>query len=403
MGCVIIGASHAGVQAALNLRNQGYQEQIILISNEKVLPYQRPPLSKAFLQNTLPEQRLWLRPDTFYKQKDIELRLGDSVVSVDRIHREITLSSKEKISYDQLIFATGASVKRLGIPGSEYPEVHYLRDYEDTIGIRDALDNVNDVIVIGGGYIGLEAAASLTKLGKKVTLLVHSERPLSKVTSTYISDYLTKVHTHEGVDIHTNTSVTRITKQDGRLVIETSTGASYQADLIVVGIGVSPTQTLAEQSGLSVDNGICVNEYMQTSDDNIYAIGDCASFYHSVYQKTLRIESVQNATDQAKTVASSICGTPTPYSATAWFWSDQFDEKLQIVGLSEGYDETVIRQESERSLAVFYFRNNHLIAVDTINQPKTFMITRKHLHNLPVVDKAVLADINLEINTAFTK
>jgi 3-phenylpropionate/trans-cinnamate dioxygenase ferredoxin reductase subunit len=403
MSCIIIGASHAGVQAAVNLRLQGYQGKVILISSDTVLPYQRPPLSKAFLQNVLPEQKLWLRPETFYQQKDVDLMLGKRVINIDREQRTVSLDDMQCLSYDKLILATGASIRRLTVPGSDLSEVHYLRDYQDTIGIRDSLKSANNVVVIGGGYIGLEAAASLQKLGKNVTLLIKHDRPLSHITSNVVSDYLTQRHATHGVNIQLNVVVTEIIGVDKVLAVETENGQRYQADMVIVGIGVVPEQQLAEQCGLDVNNGIRVNEYMQTSDHNIFAIGDCSSFYHLVYQKQLRIESVQNATDQAKTATTAICGQSVPYSATAWFWSDQYDDKLQIAGLSEGYDEIVIRQETEKSLAVFYLAQNQLIAVDTINQPKSFMISRKYIHNLPKVDKTILADKNQDLNSAFTE
>jgi 3-phenylpropionate/trans-cinnamate dioxygenase ferredoxin reductase subunit len=330
MSCIIIGASHAGVQAAVSLRRQGYEGKVILISADTVLPYQRPPLSKAFLQNMLPEQKLWLRPETFYQQKDIDLMLGKRVTNIDRKQRTVSLDDMQCLSYDKLILATGASIRRLTVPGSDLSEVHYLRDYQDIIGIRESLKKANNVVVIGGGYIGLEAAASLQKLGKNVTLLLKHDRPLSHITSNVVSDYLTQLHTTHGVNMQLNVVVTEIVGVDKVLAVESENGQRYQADMVIVGIGVVPEQQLAEQCGLEVNNGIRVNEYMQTSDHNIFAIGDCSSFYHPLYQKQLRIESVQNATDQAKTASTAICGQFVPYSATAWFWSDQYDDKLQI-------------------------------------------------------------------------
>jgi 3-phenylpropionate/trans-cinnamate dioxygenase ferredoxin reductase subunit len=306
------------------------------------------------------------------------------------------------LQYDKLILATGASIRRLTVPGNDLPGVHYLRDYQDTVGIRDSLEQINNVVVIGGGYIGLEAAASLQKLGKNVTLLLKHDRPLRHITSSVMSDYLSQLHAKNGVNIQTNAVTTKIIGDDKVIVVETESGQRYQADMVIVGIGVIPEQQLAEQCGLLVDNGIRVNEYMQTSDNNIFAIGDCVNFYHPIYQKQLRIESVQNATDQSRIAALAICGKLTPYSATPWFWSDQYDAKLQIAGLSDGYDEIVVRQEAAQSVAVFYFAKDRLIAVDTINQPKSFIITRKYIHNLPIVDKTILADKNQQLKSAFT-
>jgi 3-phenylpropionate/trans-cinnamate dioxygenase ferredoxin reductase subunit len=402
MSCIIIGASHAGAQAAVNLRAHGYNEDIILISAENVMPYQRPPLSKAFLQDTLPEQRLWLRPEAFYQQKNITLMLSTRVNSINANDKSVTLSDGQLLSYSKLIIATGASIRYLDVPGAELPQVHYLRDHHDTVGIKNQLDKIQKVVVIGGGYIGLEAAASMAKLNKKVTLLINGDRPLAKSTSPTVSNFFTKLHESHGIDIKLNTQVQSIEKTDNGVIVNTSGGESFEGDAVIVGIGVLPAQSLAKACGLTVNNGVCVNEFMQTSNNDIYAIGDCVSFYHPFYKKQVRIESVQNATDQSKTVASAICDKLIPYNATPWFWSDQFDAKLQIAGLSEGYDGTVIRQESENSIAVFYFKADQLIAVDTINQPKTFMVTRKYLPNSVNVNKQQLADTNIDINQVFT-
>jgi 3-phenylpropionate/trans-cinnamate dioxygenase ferredoxin reductase subunit len=401
MSCIIIGASHAGAQAAVNLRAQGYTENITLISAENVMPYQRPPLSKAFLQDTLPEQRLWLRPEAFYKQKDITLVLSTRVDRINANEKTITLNDGQSLNYSKLVIATGASIRYLDVPGAELPQVHYLRDHKDTIGIKNQLDKMQKVVVIGGGYIGLEAAASMAKLGKKVTLLINGDRPLAKSTSPTVSNFFTKLHESNGIDIELNTQVKSIEKSANGVIVNTSGDENFEADAVIVGIGVLPAQSLAQACGLTVNNGVCVNEFMQTSNNDIYAIGDCVSFYHPFYKKQVRIESVQNATDQSKTVASALCDKLIPYSATPWFWSDQFDAKLQIAGLSEGYDDTVIRQESENSLAVFYFKEHKIIAVDTINQPKTFMVTRKYLPNLVDVNKQQLADTNFDINQVF--
>lgn len=404
MSCIIVGASHGGVQAAMNLRSQGYTDKITLVSADKVLPYQRPPLSKAFLQNALPEQRLWLRPEAFYIQKNIDLILGKRVVKIDRKQQHLLLDDSQELSYDKLILATGASIRKLSIPGHDLAGVHYLRDYQDTIGLRDALPQATNAVVIGGGYIGLEAAASLSKLGKNVTLLINSERPLQHLTSPVVSDYLSELQQANGVNIQTLAGATAIIGEHNKVVaVEAANGERYPADIVVAGIGVNPEQSLAEEAGLEVENGIKVNQYMQTTDSNIFAIGDCVNFYHPLYEKQMRIESVQNATDQSKTAALAICGTLTPYSATPWFWSDQYDAKLQIAGISAGYDQVVVRKDSEKSLSVFYFAKDQLIAIDAISQPKSFMITRKYLHNLPKLDKAKLADVSQDLNSIFTE
>ena len=402
MSCIIIGASHAGVQAAVNLRGPGYEGGITLISAEKVLPYQRPPLSKAFLQDTLPEQRLWLRPEAFYQQKHIDLKLNTRVTAINREQQTVVLENGDTLPYSQLILATGASVRRLNLPGSERKGIHYLRDHSDTSGIKAQLPDVTNVVVIGGGYIGLEAAASLNKMGKNVTILVNTARPLQHLTSPVISDYLCRLHERNGVTIETNILATEITGGAHLDGVTCDNGKHYPADMVVAGIGVEPCTELAAMCGLAISNGVEVNGYMQTSDEHIYAIGDCANFHHAIYNKPLRIESVQNATDQAKTVAQAICNKASAYTALPWFWSDQYDAKLQIAGLSTGYDEVVVRQESDTSLAAFYFAKERLIAVDTINQPKSFMVARKYLPTLPNIDKTLLADPDVAVSDIFT-
>lgn len=402
MSCIIVGASHAGVQAAVNLRAQGYEGEITLISAEKVLPYQRPPLSKAFLQDSLPEPRLWLRPEAFYQQKNITLMLDTRVGQIHRDEKTVELLNGQTLPYDDLILATGASVRRLSIPGADLKGVYYLRDYQDAAGIKQALPKVQKVVVIGGGYIGLEAAASLRKMGKDVTVLVNSDRPLQHLTSPAISDFITTLHSENGVVIDTNTLAVEIAGDKEVKSVIADNGKRYEADMVVAGIGVQPTDSLANACGLTISNGIDVNPFMQTNDPHIYAIGDCANFSHPVYHKPLRIESVQNATDQAKTVALAICNKKAPYTAFPWFWSDQYDAKLQIAGLSTGYTQVVVRQESEKSIAAFYFAGSKLIAVDTINQPKSFMIARKYLPDLPEIDKTLLADPHIPVSDIFT-
>ncbi|MEG3765253.1 FAD-dependent oxidoreductase [Alteromonas sp. 14N.309.X.WAT.G.H12] len=402
MHCVIVGASHAGVQAAVNLRAQGYEGDITLISAEKVLPYQRPPLSKAFLQDTLPEARLWLRPEAFYQQKNIRLMLDTKVVKINRSAQTVELADGQALAYDDLILATGASVRRLTIPGADLENVYYLRDHQDAASIKQALPKAQKVVVIGGGYIGLEAAASLRKMGKDVTVLINTARPLQHLTCPAISDFMTQLHQQHGVVIDTNTLAVEITGDKQVTSVIADNGTHYDADMVVAGIGVQPAHSLAADSGLNVSNGIDVNAFMQTNDEHIYAIGDCANFTHPVYHKKVRIESVQNATDQAKTVAFAICNKPAPYNALPWFWSDQYDAKLQIAGLSAGYTDVVVRQESEKSLAAFYFSGSQLIAVDTINQPKSFMVARKYLPERPELDKILLADASIPVSDIFT-
>jgi 3-phenylpropionate/trans-cinnamate dioxygenase ferredoxin reductase subunit len=401
--CLIIGASHAGVQAATSLRNQAYRGPITMISADSVIPYQRPPLSKGFLQNLIPEEKLWIRRATFYAQKDIDLRLDSRVDSINREQKHVQLDTGIKLSYDKLIIATGASVRRLDIPGKQLNGIYYLRSYDDVRQIQKQLPSIKKVIIVGGGYVGLEAAASLRKLGKEVTILISVERPLMKVTGSVVSDYISDLHKNKGVVLKLNKNVDSFEGNDFVKYVHCSDGSRYQADMVIVGIGVIPEQRLAQLCGLQVNNGIHVNSFMQTSDPEIFAIGDCASFHHTIYQRRLRIESIQNATDQAKTAANAVCGTFAPYDCVPWFWSEQYNTKLQMAGLSAGHDNVVVRhaETDPDSFSVFYFIHNKLIAVDAINQPKIFMVTRKYLHTGPIVDKALLADNTRDITEAF--
>ncbi|MGB6231153.1 MAG: FAD-dependent oxidoreductase [Litorimonas sp.] len=390
---LIIGASHAGAQTAVSLRQCGYEGRITLLGDETVAPYHRPPLSKDYLSGERDESDILLRPADAYATSGIDLRLGVRAGAIDRSAKTVQTTEGEHMLYDNLVLATGARVRHLPIPGADLPGVHYLRDCADVDAIRARVEPGKRAVIIGGGYIGLETAASLRKRGMAVTLLEAQPRILARVTSETMSDLYRRVHTEEGVEIVEDCMAASIVANGDALTVNTSCGRAMEAHLVVIGIGVIPNTELAEFAGLDIADGISVNDFCQTSDPDIYAVGDVSWHRNPIYDRHLRLESVPNATEQAKTVAAHITGRPKLYDALPWFWSDQFDLKLQIAGLSEGYDDMVLRGDLEtgRSGAAYYFAGNRLLAVDAVNAPRDFMIAKMALSKGKTLDKAKLA------------
>lgn len=399
---LIIGASHAGAQAAVSLRQAGYEGRITLLGEETVAPYHRPPLSKDYLSGERAEADILLRPEESYAAAQIDLRLGIRAGAIDRAAKTVQTTQGDHIAYDHLVLATGARVRHLRISGADLPHVLYLRDTKDVDAIRARVEPGQRAVIIGGGYIGLETAASLRKRGMAVTLLEAQPRILQRVTSEQMSDFYRRVHTEEGVEIIEDCLASEITQADNGLQVHTSCGRTFDAHLVVIGIGVIPNTELAEFSGLEIGDGIEVNGFCQTSDPDIYAIGDVSHHYNPLYERHVRLESVPNATEQAKVVASHIIGKPKPYSALPWFWSDQFDLKLQIAGLSEGYDNIVVRGDpvGSRSFAAYYFRGDRLLAVDAVNAPRDFMTARMVLSKGRTLDKAKLTGSDADLKSA---
>ncbi len=354
---VIVGAGQAGFQTAWALRSKGFDGSITLIGDEPYVPYQRPPLSKEFLFGTMPIEKVDLRPRAFYDQHRIDLRLGQRVVAIDRANLRITLGSGVSIPYSKLVLATGARVRTIPLKGTLY-----LRGRDDAERLKHALDQARSVAIVGGGFIGLEVAASARKLGKTVTVCEIQPRLLARAVANEIASFLQQLHQRNAVEI----------------VFGSSSPPS--ADLIVAGIGVMPNDELARDAGLTANNGISVDQYLRTCDENIYAIGDCAEHDNSYAGDRIRLESVQNAVDQATAAAANILGANTPYTAVPWFWTDQFDVKLQMAGLSAAADQTILRGDTAaKKFSVFYFKNGLLIAADSVNRPKDHITTRKLL------------------------
>lgn len=392
--CIIIGASHAAAQMSASLRQEGWQGRILVIGDEQHLPYNHPPLSKAYLSGSQSADELLLRKANFYEQKEVEFKLGVRVEEIDRLAQTVTLNNGEKLHYDKLALCTGSRVRTVNLPGVELPGIHYLRDLKDVDGIRGDVVEGKSAVIVGGGYIGLETAASLKKLGMKVTVLEMAPRVLARVTAPELSEFYTRVHKEEGVDIKTGVAVAAF-EGNGRVEkVTCADGSSFPADLVVIGVGIIPNVELAQTAGLEVDNGVVVDEFGRTSDPNIVAAGDVTNHYNGIYKIRLRLESVPNATDQAKSAAAAICGTEKLYCTLPWFWSDQFDLKLQIAGLSQGYDQVIIRGDKDngRSFAAFYLREGRLIAADCVNRPPEFMIAKKALSTGAAINLETLHD-----------
>jgi len=400
--CIIIGASHAGAQLCVSLRQGGYEGKITVIGDEPDLPYHRPPLSKDFLSGDKEIDEILIRPAEVYATADVNMKLGVRVGAIDRDAKTVLTDDGEMISYDKLVLATGARVRHLPVPGESSEGVYYLRDTEDVRAIKDSVAEGKRAVIIGGGYIGLETAASLRKQSMEVTVLEAMPRILQRVTAPELSDFYRRIHSEEGVIIREGVMASEI-KQTGKILsVVTSSEQSFEADMVIIGIGVIPNVELAEMAGLEIGNGIEVNSFCQTSDPDIYAAGDVTWHFNPIYDRHIRLESVPNATEQAKTVASHINGNPKPYNSLPWFWSDQFDLKLQIAGLSEGYDDIVIRGDMERSrsFAAFYFKGDKILAVDAVNSPREFMFTKMALTKGQSLDKTVLADAESDLKSA---
>jgi 3-phenylpropionate/trans-cinnamate dioxygenase ferredoxin reductase subunit len=365
---VIVGAGHAGVQAAASLREEGFDGEIILLSAEKDPPYQRPPLSKAFLKGEMDIHGLPLRAEAHFRQQSIDLRLGVSATRIDRASRQVELSDGGTIAYGHLILATGARQRRLDAPGIDLPGVFALRDIADATQIRERLQARPKVVIIGAGFIGLEIAATALGLGAEATI-VEIARPMGRAVSPIMSAFFLKEHARFGARFKLGIGVTAIKGGERAETVVLTDGESLSADMVVVGIGVVAEDALARACGLECLNGIVVDEFLKTSDPAISAIGDCADFPHAALGFRTRLESVQNAVDQGRSVAARLAGKPKPYNDLAWFWSDQGDLKLMIAGLAHGVDQWVVRGDpATRAFSTFGFRKGKLAVVESVNR-----------------------------------
>ena len=371
---VIVGGGQAAASLVAKLRTEGFDGQITLISAEPVPPYQRPPLSKAYLKGEMEEARLYLRPAAYYADQDITLKLGAAVTAIDASAKTLTVGD-EVIAYDQLAMTTGSTPRRLPAAiGGDLKGVYEVRSLADVDGMRPAFQAGQRLLVVGGGYIGLEAAAVAAELDLQVTVIEMADRILQRVASPETSAFMADLHRSHGVKILENTGLDRLLGDDNVTGARLSDGTEIDADFAIVGIGVTPRSSLADAAGLTCDNGIAVNALGQTSDPSIWAAGDCASFPYRGGR--IRLESVQNAIDQAETVAANMLGAETEYVPHPWLWSDQYDLKLQIAGLNTGYDQVVVRQVGD-ARSHWYYRGDRLISVDAMNDSRAYMVAKR--------------------------
>jgi 3-phenylpropionate/trans-cinnamate dioxygenase ferredoxin reductase component len=378
----VVGAGQAGFQAASSLRQEGFAGRIVLIGDEPGLPYQRPPLSKSYLAGEHGFDELLLRPQNFYEKQDIELLTGQRIIRIDRTTRRVEIESGQAIAADHIVLATGARVRLLPVPGADLDGVFPLRTVADADILRDRLDEVRDIVVIGAGFIGLEFAAVARAKGAAVHIVELTHHPMGRVVSAPISQFYTEAHRAWGSAVSLGTGVARVIGDDRRVrAVETSDGRLLPADLVLICIGVVPNAELAREAGLATDNGIVVDAYLQTASPEVTAIGDCAYFPTRFAEGRVRLESVQNGVDQAREVAAQIAGKRLePYDKVPWFWSDQRDLKLQIAGLTVGHDQAVLRGTPDSAgFSVFCFRGPRLIGVESVNRPADHIVARRLL------------------------
>lgn len=394
---VIVGGGQAGAQCALSLRQHGFTGAISIIGDESVVPYERPPLSKGFLKGDVVLDRLFMRPAEIYAAQDITLRLGTTVTVLDRTAHTVRLATGETIPYGKLVLATGGRVRTLAVPGADLAGIHYLRTIAHVEEYRDLLEPGAQVVMIGGGYIGLEAAAVATARGCRATVIEAADRVLARVAAPEVSQFYEGVHRTNGVAIHTNETVTGFANDQGALRVMCGT-ASHDADLVIVGIGISPNVELAQAASLAVEDGIVVDDCTRTADPDVYAIGDCSNHPSALYGGRQRIESVPNALGQGKACAAAILGQPAPFTEVPWFWSDQYDLKLQMNGVPRASDQVVIRGDmAAHKFSACYVRDGILVACQAVNQAKDFIQSKKLIAARARVDLAKLKDATIAL------
>ncbi len=398
---VVVGGGHAGAQAVDSLRRENPAARIVLVAGEPALPYQRPPLSKKFLGGELELERLGIRPASFYESIHCEVVTGNPVAAIDRKARRLALADGATFGYDKVVLATGGRARPLPAPGADLPGVHLMRTVADVQEIRAQLAPGRRVAIVGAGYIGLECAATLCKLGMKVSVVETLDRVMSRVVAPEVSRFYEAEHRGHGVEILTGRRVSAFEGKDRVAAVACADGSRVPAELVIVGIGIEPDTKLAAAAGLACDDGIAVDEHCRSSDPEIYAVGDCCSFPSLRYGRRVRLESVDNAFEQAKTAAANACGRAVVHDKTPWFWSDQFDLKLQIVGLSQHYERIILRGDpATKSFSCCYLRDGELIALDAINHGKDFMAARKLIAERARLDPARAADDTVALRDA---
>ena len=401
---IIVGGGHAAGQAAASLRQEGFPGRITILGDEPHIPYQRPPLSKQYLAGRQGLDRVYLRPQKFYQDKGVAVRAGERVTAVDPKAQKVTTAAGEVLAYDGLLLATGGRARRLNLPGADLAGIHYLRTIADVDAIKAELAPGKTVAIVGGGYIGLEVAAVCIEAGLQVELLEMEQRILQRVATPALSQFYHALHEGRGVRIRTDALVTGFAGNKGDFAGGDPVAAvlcgdeRIAADLVVVGVGIIPNTELAEQAGLPCDNGILVDERCRTANANIYAAGDCTNHPNPLLGRRLRLESVPNAMEQARVAAANLCGKEREYAAVPWFWSDQYELKLQMVGFSaDGEGEVVRGDKAANRFAVFHLRDGVVVAVDAVNSPKEFMLCRRLIGHQ--ADEAALANPEADLRS----
>lgn len=375
---LILGGGHAAGQLILSLAQHKYEGAVGLVTDEDVPPYQRPPLSKGFLTGDVPEDRLPLVSSKTWDRVNCDVFAGERAEHIDRAQKTVRLRSGRAFGYNALAICTGASPRRLPVPGADLGNVQYLRSLGDARAMLQRLEGAKNVVIVGGGYIGLEVAAGTRKLGGSVTVLERENRILPRVVAPEVSDFFHHLHEANGVEVLTGESVLAF-QGDGKLnTVETASGRALRADLALIAVGIEPNVSLAQECGLATNDGIEVDEFCRTSDPSVYAAGDCTRYFSRLYDRHVRLESVQNATDQARLIAAAIAGRDAPPDAIPWFWSEQFDVRIQIAGLNQGYDRLITRGDpADKKLSYLYLKKNRLIACDAINSVGDFTGAKK--------------------------
>ena len=396
---ILVGAGQSADQCATILRREGFDGSILIVGEENHPPYQRPPLSKDYLAGKVDLDRVYSKKIEFYAKQKIDLLLSTRVKKINRKDKSILLSNSDKLSYKKLVLATGSRVRKLHVTGSCLSNIHYLRNINDSENIKKHIKKDKKLVIVGAGYIGLEVAAVAAGKGMFVSVIEMEQRVMNRTVDPIISKYFEDLHKQHGVKIFLNTALKKFSGSNLVSKVICSNGLELEADLVVVGAGILPNIELALDAGLECENGIIVDEYGKTGDSDIYACGDCTNHPNKILGKRLRLESVHNALEQAKTVASSIYGRKKEYSQVPWFWSDQYDHKLQIVGLAGKHQEVVKRgSEEEKAFLLFYLKNKELIAVDAVNSPKEFLDCKKLVANRIKISSDTIQDLSVKLS-----
>lgn len=400
---LVVGGGHAGANTAFALRKDGFEGEITIISDESYLPYHRPPLSKDFLKQNIAIEKLSFKSADFYKEQKININLNTRIDAID-LESNLVKTNDASFEFNYLVFATGASPRILQMENADSKNLFYLRQISDVLSLHKQITAAKEIILIGGGYIGLEVASAMIELGLKVTILEAEERILKRVTSPEVSKFYNDFHSNKGVEVICNAKVNNLNAENQMIhSVSLESGESLAADIVLVGIGAIPNTQLADSMGIECSNGIRTDQYCRTSIPNILAVGDCASSFNALFNQEFRLESVPNALAQSKVASSSIIGNELFNNELPWFWSDQYDLKLQMAGLSSGYDEChIIGDINSAEFIACYGKDGHLIAVDSVNQSKQFMLFKKALGNGFQLEMSLIKDKNFQPESIFS-